>query len=187
MRRVRDGETDAMSTLFVRHQRSFHALARRLLGNPAAAEDAVQQSFLHMLHRSHTFRDDSRFLPWAYQVLRNCCADAGVRSSRLSEEPFSTMLEEQSAAAPSEAPQRVASDREQLALLRDALLTLPFDRREVIVLARLEQRSAAEIAELLECTEGAVRVRLHRAVADLRAAFERRLASGGAPRLGAMS
>ena len=174
-----------MSTLFARHQRRLHALAHRLLGDAIAAEDAVQQSFLHMLHRRHTFRDDSRFLPWAYQILRNICADFGNRVTRRAEEP----LRDHAERLPSKraiGPQRAVSDRQQLDLLRDALLGLPFDRREVIVLARLEQRSSTEIAELLGCSEGAVRVRLHRAVADLRTAFEQRLTPTRA-RLGASS
>ena len=124
--------------------------------------------------------EDSRI-----KILRNICADFGNRVTRRAEEP----LRDHAERLPSKraiGPQRAVSDRQQLDLLRDALLGLPFDRREVIVLARLEQRSSTEIAELLGCSEGAVRVRLHRAVADLRTAFEQRLTPTRA-RLGASS
>jgi RNA polymerase sigma-70 factor, ECF subfamily len=62
----------------------------------------------------------------------------------------------------------LAVEGEQIGLLRRAFLELPLDRREVLVLARFESRPYSEIAELLDTTVGAVKVRVHRATNELR-------------------
>ena len=61
-----------------------------------------------------------------------------------------------------------AERNEQLCLLRKALLRLPVERREALVLSRFEFRTYKEIAESMETTVGAVKVKVHRALKQLR-------------------
>ena len=60
-------------------------------------------------------------------------------------------------------------------LLRQALLRLPVDRREVLILSRFEFRNYEEIAQLLGCSVGAVKVRVHRAMNQLRQTYREML------------
>ena len=72
-----------------------------------------------------------------------------------------------------------ADAEQQAALLRKALLMLPEDKREVLLLSRFQELKYDEIARMLECEVGTVKVRIHRALRELRVIFEK-LAAGKA-------
>ena len=81
-------------------------------------------------------------------------------------------------------PERISSDqsaldsaqqKEQICLLRQALLRLPVERREVLILSRFEFRNYKEIARLMGCSVGAVKVRVHRAMNQLRETYREML------------
>ena len=61
-----------------------------------------------------------------------------------------------------------ATFKDDSELVRQALLRLPAERREVLVLSRYEYKSYDEIARVLDCSVGAVKVRVHRAMKQLR-------------------
>jgi RNA polymerase sigma-70 factor (ECF subfamily) len=177
---VKDGDTQQLGILFERHHARLYQFCLRMTGSAALAEDLVQDVFTRMLRYSRTFRADSSFLPWAYRLARNATNDH-FRKHR--HEP----------PAPEEAPQQAdespgvqhrLEEAETSALLRRALLELPEDKREVLVLSRFHSLKYQEIAELLECSEGAVKVRVHRAVKQLRETYEALLARGPEPSAG---
>jgi RNA polymerase sigma-70 factor (ECF subfamily) len=66
-----------------------------------------------------------------------------------------------------------ADARQQAALLHRALLMLPEDKREVLLLSRFQELKYEEIARLLDCEVGTVKVRIHRALRELRVIFEK--------------
>jgi RNA polymerase sigma-70 factor (ECF subfamily) len=176
MMQVKDGDTQQLGILFERHHARLYQFCLRMTGSPALGEDLVQDVFTRMLRYSRTFRADSKFLPWAYRLARNATNDH-----------FRKHRHEPPAPAPEDAPPQVdespgAQERlveaESAALLRRALLELPEDKREVLVLSRFHSLKYQEIAELLECSEGAVKVRVHRAVKQLRETYEELLARG---------
>ena len=174
MMRVKDGDTPELGILFERHHARLYQFCLRMTGSVALAEDLVQDVFTRMLRYRRTFRPDSRFLPWAYRLARNATNDH-FRKHR--HEP---PLPEESGPLVDETPgaQERLVEAEASALLRRALLELPEDKREVLVLSRFHSLKYQEIAELLECSEGAVKVRVHRAVKQLREVYEGLLASG---------
>ena len=78
------------------------------------------------------------------------------------------------APVPTVLPVDTVEGQQQIARLKDALLRLPEDKRELLVLSRFQQLKYEEIARILRCDVGAVKVRVHRAMQDLKAAFHRR-------------
>ena len=161
---VKDGDVGKLALLFERHHPRIFHFCNRMTGNRAVSEDLVQEVFMRVLKYRETFRGDSAFLPWLYRMAHNACIDHFRRSGR---EPLpQDELPEPESGAPS-AADRVELD-EELRLLRRALGRLPVDKREVLVLSRYEQRKYSEIAELLGCSVGAVKVRVHRALRQLR-------------------
>lgn len=164
MLRVREGEPMKLGELFERHHARLYRFCLRMTANPALSEDLVQDVFARMLRYRRTFRPNSRFLPWMYRMARNVTHDHFRRSSR--EEPAADTPETRRDDAPL-ADQRLVED-EAVGLLRDALQRLPADKREVLVLSRFQSRKYQEIAELLDCSEGAIKVRVHRAIKQLR-------------------
>lgn len=163
---VRDGELDALGELFERHHGPLFGFLTKLTGNRTAAEDLVQTVFQRMLKYRHTYRNDGKFTAWMYHLARRCAADHFRKSNAA---PYATDpadLTEYADDTPHAGSQAVASDDH--ALLHAALGRLDHDDREVLLLARFQELSFAEIAGILECSVGAAKVRAHRALRTLR-------------------
>lgn len=165
MNQVKSGAVDRLGVLFERHQRRLYNFCLRLTGDRQLAEDLVQEVFTRILKYRHTYREDSDFLVWTYQMARNACADHFRKRGRMSEvdeEP----REETAAVEPR--PLDELESAEAVDLLRQALDALPLEKRELLVLSRFQNLKYEQIAELLGITVGAVKVRVHRAVKQLR-------------------
>jgi RNA polymerase sigma-70 factor (ECF subfamily) len=163
MRQVRGGRTAALATLFERHHARLYRYCLRMTGNRAAAEDLVQDVFMKMLKYKATFKDDSEFVPWMFGIGRNACL-AHLRRTADDRLAGNDVDSATNADEPAEDRQHDGQDE----LVRRALQRLPADRREVLVLSRYEYKSYDEIAKTLECSVGAVKVRVHRAMKQLR-------------------
>jgi RNA polymerase sigma factor (sigma-70 family) len=167
MRAVRDGDSSKLGVLFERYHLALHDFLSRMTGNAAVAEDLVQDVFLRVLKYRATFRDEGKFDTWLYRIARNARADY-FRSRRPGDSIEESALElPHTGEGPAEAMQR----EREVARLRRALLLLREDKRELIVLARYRALKHEQIAELLGIQVGAVKVRLHRAVQELREIF----------------
>jgi RNA polymerase sigma-70 factor (ECF subfamily) len=124
-----------------------------------------------MLKYRHTFESGRRFTTWMYQVARNAHFDSSHkrRHERLLEEGEA----EESGELASQDPtpdQCVAAGQEAL-LLQEALAALPLELKEVLVLSRYQNLKYEEIAGILDCSVGAVKMRMHRALKELRLRF----------------
>lgn len=161
---VQQGELGSMGTLFERHHSRIYDFCLRMTGSQAVSEDLVQEAFMRALKYRNSFRGDSDFLPWLYRLARNVCYDHFSKSGRMplaDTDPPERVSPEPSAA-------ETVERGEQICLLRQALLALPVERREVLILSRFEFRSYREIADLMETSVGAVKVKVHRAMNQLR-------------------
>jgi len=171
MQKVRDGDLAKMAVLFERHHHALFRYFLRLSGNRAASEDLVQDVFLRMLKYRHTYRDGNPFTAWMYQVARNAHLDSAQK--RKSETPLDGEREglhsEPASAEPD--PGEILRRRQDLGLLRRALAALPLDKREVLVLSRFQNLKYEQIADILACDVGAVKVRVYRAVKALSQIF----------------
>jgi RNA polymerase sigma-70 factor (ECF subfamily) len=166
MIQVRNGDIGQLGVLFERHHRPLYAFFVRLTGSRALAEDLVQEVFVRLLKYRHTFRGGD-FLPWVFRLARNAAADQYSR--RRPEDPLPEDRHEPASSAPL-VSETVVQDEEQ-ARLRVALGRLSPDKRELLLLARFQLLPYEEIAGLLDTTVGAVKVRVHRALKELRRAY----------------
>lgn len=162
MRRVRDGEVDGLEVIFERHSAKLYAYCLRRLGDPAAAEDVVQDVFVRVLKYRESFRDGGSVLPWLFTTARNACWDHLRKRGR--EEPTDEIRE----VSPGPLPLREAEKREELLLLERALGRLPDDTRDLILLAKFGDMRYDDLAPMVGCTVGALKVRVHRALKRLR-------------------
>ena len=167
MGRVRDGDVALLGDLFERHhQRLFHFFLR-LARSRSAAEDLVQEVFVRMLKYRHTFHSESDFVPWMFTLARNAATDSyRARPKELPENPDAP---EPSADLPH--PIAGLERAEQEAKLRRALGRLSSANRELLLMARFSELKYDQIAGLLGISEGAVKVRVHRAMKELKEAF----------------
>ena len=168
-----DLDIQQLGYLFERYHTRLFEFLSRMTGNRVAAEDLVQDVFVRILKYRGTYRDDGRFETWLFRIARNARVDYFRRAVPMDALPDS-MLE---LPADTPGPATQLEMGRDVARLRKALLQLRDDRRELIVLARYQGLRHDEIAELLDIEVGAVKVRLHRAIAELRDVF-RQLGDG---------
>lgn len=167
MRVVRDGDVAKLGLLFERHHGGLFDFFCRTVGDRLAAEDLVQEVFIRILKYRRTYRDEGRFQTWMFHIARNVRTDHVRR--RRPDQLTSAVPEPATDGAGQAAAIETAQDVERL---RRALMRLPDDRREVVVLARYRGMSHDEIAAVLRVDAGTVRVRLHRALKELRVLVE---------------
>lgn len=173
MNRVRAGHTDSLAHLFERHHRQLFRFFHHLCGSSGLAEDLTQEVFFRMLKFRGTFQKDGRFTPWMYQIARNVHMDH-VRRKQLETPLFDDRAEkEREFADPAMSAEVSLLRGHDLAILRKALLRLPPERRELLVLSRWQNLRYDEIAAIVECEPGAVKTRVFRAMRQLSEIFFR--------------
>ncbi len=168
----------AFEALVRRHQGPLYNFCLRMLGQADDAADVAQETFVQLY--SHLGRLDERepLAPWLFRVARNRCIDV-IRRRRTvplglpDDAGESTFIGEPADDDP--LPEVVVERADLQRVLSDAIAQLPPAYAEVVALRYAGDRSFAEIAIILDCDEGAARVRFHRAKALLR----RRLRAGG--------
>ena len=140
------------------------ALAARMLGDRAEAEDVAQETFLRIWNHAPRWREgDARFDTWLHRVVLNLCYDR-LRGRR--EEPVDTLPELPDTQP---GPAAHAELRSRDARVRDALAALPPRQREALVLQYYQDMSNIEAANLMGITVDALESLLARARRNLRA------------------
>ena len=169
MLQVRDGDVGQLGVLFERHHVPLYNFFVRLTGNAAQSEDFVQEVFLRMMRYRHTYRGQGQFAVWMYQIARN------VRTDHYRKWRREAPMPEDGIDVPDHTPgvsDRLEKDQ-AAALVHAALANLPEDKRELLLLARFQEMRYDDIAQLLECSVGTVKVRVHRAMKELRTSYLR--------------
>jgi RNA polymerase sigma factor (sigma-70 family) len=169
MAMVRVGEVEKLGVLFERHHVALFNFFLRLTGARELSEDLVQDVFLRMLKYRHTFQPRSEFRPWMFQIARNAQFDALRKRQRDRVTPESEHGEEPVCEEPT--PDSRAGRTQEVRLLEQAMARLSHDKREVLLLSRIQDMDHDEVAAILGCEPATVRVRLHRALKDLKVEF----------------
>lgn len=170
MHEVRAGRTSALAPLFERHHARLYRFCLRMTGDRHVSEDLVQDAFMRILKYRNTFRGGSSFVPWMFRIARNACADY-LRRAATSAVAEADVDVEADVASNLPATDVHAAGDQRADLVRRALLSLPVQGREVLVLSRYEFKTYEEIAGALGCSVSAVKVRAHRAMKQLRKAY----------------
>jgi RNA polymerase sigma-70 factor, ECF subfamily len=157
---ARTGDEQAFATLVRRHQDRLFAIALRMTGNPDDARDVLQETLIQAWQHLPGFRGEAQFGTWVTRILINRCHNLH-RARR----PVSPLPEDDTAAemprTPAAETLAVAGQRREA--VRRALLALPPDQRAPLVLTTFGGYTHAETGRILGISEGAAKVRAHRA------------------------
>jgi RNA polymerase sigma-70 factor (ECF subfamily) len=148
------------------------AVARGLLGNQAAAEDAVQEAFERAFRSLDGYRGEAQLSTWFLRIVVNTAYRHGRRSSRFLLSTKVVSSSELLRAPGAESPEARTEAAEIRRRLATALQKLPRRQRAAFVLRYVEGMSTDETAAVMECAAGTVKATLHKAVSKLRRALE---------------
>jgi RNA polymerase sigma-70 factor (ECF subfamily) len=167
--RASDGDEAAFSELYARYQRQIFHYAARMCG-VNAGDDVVQDTFLAVLRQgpSSRFRAGGGFDPakgtvagYLYGIARHHVIKRLDRQGLTLSEPVEFAASE--AVAPQDTPLETMARERMIAVVRQAVQSLPPVYREVVALCDLQEMDYATVAQVIQCPIGTVRSRLHRA------------------------
>lgn len=183
--RVLAGETALFEVLMRRHNAKVWRAVRAVLRDGAEAEDAMQQAWLAAYAHLGEFAGASALGTWLVRIALNAARSRIRGRAPLGPVPDTEAdMTDETPAPESAGPERRAAAREALSMLEAAVDGLSPALREVYVLREAEGLSTAEVADALGVDEGAVKVRLHRARAAVRARVEAELGGAAAELFG---
>jgi RNA polymerase sigma-70 factor (ECF subfamily) len=179
IRRIVAGEGQLFHELIRPCERSIYLLLLSLLKNESEAEDAAQETAIKVFLNLHLYRGEAQFRTWALSIARNEGLGRLRKQGIRREESLDAATDDQTGdytpavlTSWREVPSDALEQKELGAILRRAIEDLPEIYRNIVVLRDIEEMDVRETATALGISEGAVKVRLHRA----RAMLQRELA-----------
>lgn len=169
MESLSGGRLDCAAELFERYHGRLYNFFLRMTGDRPLSEDLTQSVFERLIRYRTSYVAGRSFRSWIYQIARNVRIDQLRKNHHLVSDYVDTET-----IGGGEAPvTRRLETREAEQRLHRALRLLPEEQREVLVLTRFQELKYREVAALLHCSEGAVKVRVHRAIKELRAVYQK--------------
>ena len=170
MIKVKDGDIDKLGPLFERYKRPLFGFFYGMSKDPELCEDLVQNVFFRILKYRYLFRGEGDFRTWMFHIARNVHHDHYRKMKWKGKDDLAQWEEKLSTG---ENRQTAFQEDEEMQLLSLAMDRLPEDKREILLLSKYQDRKYREIAEILGCTEGAVKVKVFRALQELREVYRK--------------
>lgn len=157
------GDVQAFETLYLCMAAALRGYLRSLARDAVRAEDLLQETFLQVHRARRTYLPGRPVRPWVYAIARNVflmSLRVAARRARIEDPAADPEVE-----VPIPAEVEALADREDV---RRALLSLPADRREAVVLHHVLGLSFREVGAVQGVSQGAAKVRAHRGMVELR-------------------
>jgi RNA polymerase sigma-70 factor (ECF subfamily) len=169
MLKVKNGDIDKMGLLYERYHRQLFRFIFNMTRQKELSEDMVQNIFLRMLKYPDGFMGFGEFKMWMYHIARNAVFDHFRKVKRTPSHSELTNYEDR---IEGEQFTDARLEKEQeLKTLETAMGKLSDENRELLILCRFQELKYNEIAKILNTTEGAIKVRVHRALNQLKSNF----------------
>lgn len=173
--RFLSGDATAFDALFRKYQDYVYHILYGIVGSTEEARDLTQEVFLQVYRSLPRFRQSARFATWLYRIAVNRGVDAARGSRRWK---FLPLVQDNSAqehtADENTEPEFVFEQQMERDEIQITLQGCPLSHRDILVLRYYRELSIEEIAETLECSLAAAKVRLHRARKVFKEQYERR-------------
>jgi RNA polymerase sigma factor (sigma-70 family) len=167
---VKSGDIDRLGLIFERHNKQMYGYFLNLTGKPDISEDLVQNVFMRILKYRTNYRGNGNFNIWIYRIAHNVFIDFIKKRDRLE---FSENINNEWDNLPDDTSSEENDPKqERINILESALMKLPKKKREILTLSRYEELKYKEISEILGCSESAVKVRIFRAMEELKKIYK---------------
>lgn len=171
IRRAQSGDAAAFEFLYQLHGRRVYALCLRMVGNPADAEDLMQEAFLQLFRKIGTFRGESAFSTWLHRMTVNVVLMRLRKKSLPTDSLEETIEPDAENSGPKRdvgAPDLRLSGAIDRVNLERSIEQLPPGYRTVFVLHDVQGYEHNEIADIMGCSVGNSKSQLHKARTRLR-------------------
>jgi RNA polymerase sigma-70 factor (ECF subfamily) len=171
IRRAQAGDSTAFEFLYQLHSRRVYALCLRMVGNPADAEDLMQEAFLQLFRKIGTFRGESAFSTWLHRMTVNVVLMRLRKKSLPTDSLEETLEPDAESSGPKRdvgAPDLRLSGAVDRVNLERSIEKLPPGYRTVFVLHDVQGYEHNEIAGIMGCSVGNSKSQLHKARTRLR-------------------
>ena len=167
MIKVKNNQLALMKPLFDRYHVKLYNFFLRLTYNEDVSKDLVQNVFYRIIKYRKTYNPEYKFKSWIYQLARNNFADYVKKNKVL----FSDFQDVASIHVETNTALESLEQKEKKQALYEAMAQLPEDTREILVMSRFEGLKYEEIGHILNCSVGAVKVKVHRAINQLKEVY----------------
>lgn len=169
MLKVKHGDLDRLGLLFERYKKPLYGFFYGLNKDAELCEDLVQNVFFRILKYRYLFRGDGNFKTWLFHIARNVSHDHFRKNKMRKTE---AVEQHEDRIGIHEAHTVHLQKEEELQLLNLAMDRLPADKKEILLLSKYQEKNYAEIGEIIGCTEGAVKVKVFRALQELKIVYK---------------
>lgn len=166
MQKVKEGDLDKLGLLFERYKKVLFGFFYNMSRDAGLSEDLVQNVFVRILKYREGFKGDGEFKVWMFHIARNVNFDYYKKAKKRQEEGIESWTERLGDDMLNREEQ-IEKD-EALRLLEIAMQRLDVEKREIITLSKLEGMKYRQIGDILNCSEGAVKVKVFRALQALK-------------------
>lgn len=176
MLQVKAGETQKLGLLYERHKKALYGFYYKMCRSVSLSEDMVQTVFIKILQSKHTFIGNGQFITWMFHIARNVMHD----HYRKNKHAHLQVFEDYGDQTPDQFDLETnLENQHSVDHLFRALNALSLDKRELLVMSRMNGMKYKEIAEIVGSNENAIKVKIHRALKELKTLYDQ-LESGAA-------
>ncbi|WP_420402111.1 RNA polymerase sigma factor [Flagellimonas sp.] len=168
MLKVKSGDLDKLGLLYERHKKRLFGFFYNLGNNPSVSEDLVQNVFVRMLKYRSSYAGNGSFAAWMFRMARNVNYDYHKKAAK-NKIAVGTNPEDVHVVTDTFSDKVDMEDKAYQ--IKRAMAQLPDEKRELLVLSKYREMKFKEIGETIGCSEGAAKVRVHRALKELRNIF----------------
>lgn len=168
MQKVKDNDLDKLGLLYERYKGQLFGYFYNMNKDKDLSEDLLQNVFIRVIKYKHSFKGEGEFRTWLFHIARNVNYDHHKKSIRTMTDRIDDWED------------RLKDDNNDsdaiennLQLLERSIDLLDYEKKELVTMSKLKNMKYKQIGEVLNCTEGAVKVKVFRALKELKSTYER--------------
>jgi len=169
MLKVKDGDLDKLALLYERYKKKLFGYFYKMTRCTSTCEDMVQVVFMKILKSKHGFTGQGEFSMWLFTIARN----VGYDNFRKNKQQFDDINEYENTIGSQSNVEHEAEKNEELSLLEKSLDMLESTDKEVLILSRFDNLKYKQIAKIFEVSEGAIKMKVRRALIQLKRNYEK--------------